>query len=312
MTRKRSAFLSQIAPDCPLSLIAQATKGPPPRVAIARAGAPLPMQAAKEATEAGIMTPIFVGEADIIKAEAKALNWDISAFALHDTKGESEAANTAASLCGTGQADVLMKGHLHTDQFMKGVLARENGLRTTERLVHVFHITPPGIDAPLLISDAAVNVAPDVKTRQAATQAVVELARARGITRPKVAFLSATESAIPSVPSSMDAADLCAWAKSEIRGADFSGPLALDLILSPDAVAIKGLDTDPVAGQADCIIVPDIVSGNALFKALVYLAGGCAAGVVMGAKVPVLLTSRADPPAARLASVALAAILTHA
>ena len=307
----RSAFLSQTAPDCPASLIAQAATGPAPRVAIARAGAELPMMAAKDATDAGIMTPIFVGEADAIKAEADKLNWDISAFAIHDTNGEAEAANTAAALCGAGEADVLMKGHLHTDMFMKGVLTRDNGLRTTSRLVHVFHITPPGRDEPLLISDAAVNVTPDIKTRQACTQAVVDLARARGIERPKVAFLSATESAIPSVPSSMEAQELCDWAKAEIDGADFSGPLAMDLILSPDAVATKGLTDDPVAGQADCIVVPDIVSGNAIFKSLVYMGGGCAGGVVMGAKVPVLLTSRADPPAARMASAALAAILTR-
>ncbi len=307
----RSAFLSQTAPDCPASLIAQAATGPAPRVAIARAGAELPMVAAKDATEAGIMTPIFVGEADAIHAEAEKLNWDISAFALHNTEGEADSANTAAALCGADEADVLMKGHLHTDMFMKGVLTRDNGLRTTSRLVHVFHITPPGRDEPLLISDAAVNVTPDIKTRQACTQAVVDLARARGIERPKVAFLSATESAIPSVPSSMEAQELCNWAKSEIDGAEFSGPLAMDLILSQDAVATKGLTNDPVAGQADCIVVPDIVSGNAIFKSLVYMGGGCAGGVVMGAKVPVLLTSRADPPAARMASAALAAILTR-
>lgn len=307
----RSAFLSPTAPDCPASLIAQAKTGPAPRVAIARAGAELPMMAAKDATEAGIMTPIFVGEADAVNAEAEKLGWDIAAYGLHDTQGEADAANTAAALCGTGDADVLMKGHLHTDMFMKGVLTRDNGLRTPNRLVHVFHITPPGKDAPLLISDAAVNVTPDIKTRQACTRAVVDLARARGIERPKVAFLSATESAIPSVPSSMEAQELCDWAKAEISGADFSGPLAMDLILSPEAVATKGLTDDPVAGQADCIVVPDIVSGNAIFKSLVYLGGGCAGGVVMGAKVPVLLTSRADPPAARMASAALAAILTR-
>lgn len=312
MTRKPSAFLSNTAPDCPPTLIAQAAKGTPPRVAIARAGASLPMQAAKEAFEAGIMTPVFVGEADAIHAEAETLGWDISGFEVHNTTGESEAASVAASLCGADQADVLMKGHLHTDQFMKGVLARDSGLRTSERLVHVFHITPPGHDTPLLISDAAVNVTPDLKTRQSAVQAVVKLARARGIARPKVAFLSATESAIPSVPSSMEAAELCDWAKREIADADFSGPLALDLVLSLEAAKIKGLQDDPVAGQADCLVVPDIVSGNAIFKSLVYLSGGCAAGVVMGAKVPVLLTSRADPPAARLASAALAAILTRA
>ncbi|WGI20994.1 bifunctional enoyl-CoA hydratase/phosphate acetyltransferase [Amylibacter sp. IMCC11727] len=307
----RSAFLSQTAPDCPPSLIAQAATGPAPRVAIARAGAELPMMAAKDATEAGIMTPIFVGEEDAIKAEADTLNWDISGYAIHNTNGEADAANTAAALCGSDEADVLMKGHLHTDMFMKGVLTRDNGLRTASRLVHVFHITPPGRDEPLLVSDAAVNVTPDIKTRQACTQAVVDLARARGIERPKVAFLSATESAIPSVPSSIEAQELCDWATAEIDGADFSGPLAMDLILSPEAVATKGLTDNPVAGRADCIVVPDIVSGNAIFKSLVYMGGGCAGGVVMGAKVPVLLTSRADPPAARMASAALAAILTR-
>ena len=159
----RSGFLSNSAPNCPATLIAQAATGTPPRVAIARAGAELPMMAAKDATHAGIMTPIFVGEADAINAEADKLNWDISAFAIHDTNGEAEAANTAAALCGSDDADVLMKGHLHTDMFMKGVLTRDNGLRTANRLVHVFHITPPGRDEPLLISDAAVNVSPDIQ-----------------------------------------------------------------------------------------------------------------------------------------------------
>jgi len=138
---------------------------------------------------------------------------------------------------------------------------------------------------------------------------VVDLLHKIGTPRPKVAFLSATESAIESVPSSMEAQELCDWAKENIEGADFSGPLAFDLIMSPKAVAAKKLTDDPVAGQADAIIVPDIVSGNALFKSFVYLAGGCAGGIVMGAKVPILLTSRADPSSARLSSIALGAIM---
>ncbi|MEM7439684.1 MAG: phosphate acyltransferase [Pseudomonadota bacterium] len=291
--------------------MAQASAGRTPRVAIARAGAALPMQAAKEAVDAGIMDPIFVGEPDAITAEADALGWDISAYRIEPAEGEAGAALTAASLCGADEADVLMKGHLHTDAFMKGALARDAGLRTGGRLVHVFHITPPGHDAPVLISDAAVNVTPDMTTRQACVDAVLMLARARGIAEPRIAFLSATESAIPSVPSSMEAAELCAWARETHSNAHFSGPLALDLILSAESAAVKGLSDDPVAGRADGVIVPDIVSGNALFKALVYLGGGCAAGVVMGAKVPILLTSRADPPAARLASICLSAILVN-
>ena len=303
-----SPFLSSREPVCPSSLIALAQKGKAPRVAIARAGAALPMLAAKEATEAGIMVPVFTGERDLIEAEASKLNWDISAFNIIEADGEEASGLAAAHACGTGAADVIMKGHLHTDVFMKSVLNRDAGLRTGNRLVHIFHMSHPDGGKPLLISDAAVNVNPDLKTRQAAILSVVEMLHKLGNAHPNVALLSATESAIPSVPSSMEAAELAEWAKSEVKGATVAGPLALDLILSSEAAATKGFE-NPVAGNADAIIVPDIVSGNTLFKALVYTKGACAAGVVMGAKVPVLLTSRADPASARLASAALAAIL---
>ena len=303
-----SPFLSTREAQVPQDLIARAQTFGAPRVAIARAGAPLPMEAAQEATKAGIMIPVFVGEADMIRAEAAKLNWDISGYALHDTTGEEEAGLTAAGLCGAGEADVLMKGQLHTDVFMKSAVSRNAGLRTGNRFVHIFHISHPDGGKPILISDAAVNVNPDVITRQSAIVEVKKLLNKLGNDRPKIAILSATESAIPSVPSSMEGRALADWARENIEGIDVSGPLALDLIISPKAVATKKLTDDPVAGNADAIIVPDIVSGNALFKAFVYLAGGCAAGVVTGAKVPILLTSRADPPAARIASAALAAI----
>ena len=303
-----SPFLSPREATAPADLIARAQGFGAPRVAIARAGAPLPMEAAEDATKAGIMTPVFVGEADMIRAEAAKLDWDISGYALHDTTGEEEAGKTAAALCGAGEADVLMKGQLHTDVFMKSAVSRDAGLRTGARFVHIFHISHPDGGKPILISDAAVNVSPDLTTRQSAIVEVRKLLNKLGNDRPKIAILSATESAIPSVPSSMDGKALAEWAKANVEGIDVSGPLALDLIISPKAVATKKLTDDPVAGQADAIIVPDIVSGNALFKAFVYLTGGCAAGVVTGAKVPILLTSRADPPAARIASAALAAI----
>lgn len=303
-----SPFIDPLSPAAPADLIAQAQGYAPPRVAIARAGAPLPMEAAEDATKAGLMTPVFVGEADDIRAEAAKLDWDIGAYPIHDTNGEAEAGAKAAALCGEGAADVLMKGNLHTDVFMKSAVSRDAGLRTGSRFVHIFHISPPKGGKPILISDAAVNVAPDVTTRQSSIIEVVKLLHKLGNARPKVAMLSATESAIPSVPSAMEGRELADWAKANVEGADFSGPLALDLILSSEAVATKGLTDDPVAGDADAIIVPDIVSGNALFKSFVYLAGGCAGGIVSGAKVPILLTSRADPAAARLASVALASI----
>ncbi len=297
-----------VSPDGLLSLAKQANT---PRVAIARAGAALPMEAAKAATDAGIMTPICTGEADMINAEADKLGWDISSYEIIEATGEEACGMAAAQACGEGRADVLMKGQLQTDVFMKSALSRDNGLRTGNRLVHVFHISHPDGGKPILISDAAVNVNPDLETRKAAITSCVDLLRKLGTAEPKVAMLSATESVLPAVPSSGEGRELRDWAVETIKDAHFSGPLALDLILSPESAAIKGITNDPVAGDADAIIVPDIVSGNALFKSLVYLSGGCAAGVVMGAKVPILLTSRADPAAARLSSVALAAILSE-
>ena len=177
-------------------------------------------------------------------------------------------------------------------------------------MVHIFAMYPPDGISPLLISDAAVNVAPDIKTRQAAVRALVDTAHALGITKPRVAILSATETPIASIPSSMDARELCQWAEAHIDNAEFSGPLSFDLAVSPEAVAIKGVKENPVAGAADALLVPDITSGNILFKSLVWYKGACAAGVVTGGKVPIILTSRADPHESRMASVALAAVLS--
>jgi phosphate acetyltransferase len=304
-----SPFLTTQKAAIPSGLLTLAQAAKTPRVAIAHAGAPLPMLAAYEATNAGIMHPVFTGDRDAIRAEAGQLGWDISGYEIIDAANEAEAGRTAALACGQGHADVLMKGHLHTDVFMKSALSRDNGLRTGARLVHVFHISHPNGGKPILVSDAAVNVAPDMDTRKAAITYCVDLLQKLGVKQPKVAILSATESVLPAVPSSGEARELRDWARDEIPNAHFSGPLALDLILSPESAETKGMQSDPVAGHADAIIVPDIVSGNTLFKAMVYLSGGCAAGVVMGAKVPILLTSRADPAAARIASVALAAVL---
>ncbi|MEL7429071.1 MAG: bifunctional enoyl-CoA hydratase/phosphate acetyltransferase [Pseudomonadota bacterium] len=302
-------FLSKHDPVCPDHLLALAKKNPPARTAIVRAGASLPMQAAKSAVEEGIMEPVFVGEESAIRSEAEKLEWDISSFQVIDTKGEAEAALQGSLLGNRGEVDVIMKGNLHTDAFMGALIKKDTGIRTSSRLVHVFYITDPVEQKPLIVCDGAVNVSPDMKTRQAAIVAVDDLARRCGIARPKIAILSATESAIPSVPSSMEAAELAKWAAENVASSDVRGPLAMDLVLSQSSAETKGLGDDPVAGKADAIIVPDIVSGNAVFKSLVYLGGGCAAGIVLGGKIPVLLTSRADPPAARLASAALAAIM---
>lgn len=304
-----SPFLSRHEPVCPADLLDRARQYLPPRIAIARAGAPAPMEAAREGVEAGTMIPVFVGEPDRIRREAAALEWDISGYDLIPAKGEDGSAVAASGLVREGGADVLMKGHLHTDSFMKAAVSREHGLRTDSRFIHIFHLTAPQGGRPLLISDAAVNVAPSLKTRQEAIRHVASLSRRLGRERPAIAILSATETPISSVPSSLEGRELADWARVHVPEADVRGPLAMDLVLSAEAAATKGITDDPVAGNADGLIVPDIVSGNALFKTLVYVGGACAAGVVMGAAAPILLTSRADPPAARLASAALAQIL---
>ena len=306
-----SPFLTTREAICPADLLKRAQEIKSPRVAIAAAGAALPMEAAYEATKAGIMEPVFVGNPEDIKGEAKTLGWDIDGYPIIKADGETDCANAAAMACGEGKADVLMKGHLHSDTFMRAAVSRDAGLRTGDRFVHIFHLTHPDGGKPLLVSDAAVNVAPNMATKQDALKNMVQLLQTLGHKRPKVAVLSATESVIESVPSSVDADEIVKWAAQEVPGADVAGPLAIDGILSPEAAAIKKME-GPVPGYADAILVPDIVSGNAIFKSLVYMCGACAAGVVMGAKVPILLTSRADPAQARLASVALASIIADA
>lgn len=303
-------FVDTRPPVCPQGLLDKAgAAASRARVVLTNAGAALPMASCKAAAAADLMTPVFVGDQDAIRREADALEWDIGGFDCIHAADEEAAADAAVNAINDGLGNVLMKGQLHTDVFMKAALDRENGIRDGRRFVHIFHITTPESERPLLISDAAVNVAPDLKTRQVAVDCLIEMFSALHVNQPKIAVLSATEEVIPSMPTAIAAKELAGWATTKYPNALFSGPLALDLILSKEAARIKGRDSDPVTGDADAVIVPDIVSGNALFKALVYLSAGCAAGVVMGGKVPMVLTSRADPPAARLASIALAAVL---
>jgi len=294
---------------CPPNLLSEARKIKQlPRVAIADSGNEIVMESAKKAFEEKIMIPVFVGKKSEIYLHAKNLNWNISNFNLINSNSEEDSANKAAILCGRGEAEILMKGNVHSDVFIRAVITSRNKIRTQNRLIHIFYITPPDGTEGLMISDAAVNIELNEKSKKRATVIVVDLLRKLGIKRPKIAFLSASESIIDSMPSTLTAKTLCDWSKENIKHADFSGPLALDLIFSNQAAKIKGLKDNQVSGRANGVIVPDIVSGNTLFKSLVYLGGGCAAGLVVGAKVPLILTSRADPPAARLASIALASI----
>ena len=309
-------FIHPVQAECPQGLLAAARERGRLNLLVVRASAPLPMEAAFHAYRSGIAQPVLVGEADRIEAEAATLGWDLSDITVIDSNGEAEAAAKAASLlqASLSEPDALpigavMKGQLHTDVFMAALLNREVGLRIGNRLVHIFAIYPPDSEAgPVLVSDAAVNVTPDEKTQNQSMIEMCALAKKLGHMRPKLAILSATETSIESMPASMVAAERAKWAKTHLVDTDISGPLSFDLALSAHAVATKGITGDAVAGRANCLLVPDIVSGNILYKALVYLGGGCAAGIVLGGAVPILLTSRADPPAARLASIALAGI----
>jgi phosphate acetyltransferase len=311
-TKKLShPFVTDVVPVCPANLLSLAKKNKPARIAIVRAGFPLPMQAAFEAFREGILDPVFVGERALIEQQADQLNWDIGDFEIVEASGEEESASKGAILGRDGKVAGIMKGHLHTDVFMKALVSSKTGIRTDKRLFHLFHISEPKTGRALILGDAAVNIAPDLQCRKDMLIEIDRLGRALGIERPAIAVLSATESPIASMPSSVEARELALWAKDNIATSDVSGPLAFDLIISQKAAEIKGMSDDPVAGNADAILVPDIVSGNSLFKALVYLSGGCAGGIVLGGKVPILLTSRADPSAARLASCALASIVNN-
>ena len=303
-----------VSPDatCPSEFLALANGGDPRPMAFVRATGSATLETARDAQLAGLALPVLVGESDEIKASAAAMGWDLKGARIVDAAGEKGAIDAAISLVQNDEAHGLIKGQLHTDVFMGGIVRRTAGIRTDRRLVHVFAMLPRGGGQPLLISDAAVNIAPDVTTRVESALAMSSILRKMGVDRPRIAVISATESKLEAMPSSVEAAEIATLAASADAKAAYAGPLSLDLAISPDSVAIKGIDPaspqGAVAGHANGLVVPDIVSGNVLFKALAYCAGGLAAGLVVGGRVPIMLTSRSDPPAARLASLALAAI----
>ena len=304
---KPSSFLATSTMACPPGILALATSSDPKSFAFVRAiGAPT-LQTAWDSAKAGLALPILVGEPDIIANDAAAIGWDLSGVEIIPATGEREAIDEAIALFATGRVAGLAKGQLHTDVFMGGIVKRTSGIRTGNRLLHVFVLLPPAGGRPLIISDAAVNVAPDTDTRVEAALHVAEMSRRLGQPCPRIAILSATESVLAAMPSSGEAAEIASRAAAVDAQAEFAGPLSFDLAISPEAAAIKGVG-GPVSGMADGLVVPDIVSGNILFKSIVWLGGGLAAGVVLGGAIPIVLTSRSDPPAARLASLAMAAI----
>ncbi|MGD9868117.1 MAG: bifunctional enoyl-CoA hydratase/phosphate acetyltransferase [Hyphomicrobiales bacterium] len=296
---------------CPPYLLELVKGARPLRTAVVNAGSAVVMESVRDAVAAGLIEPVLFGDPDAMAREAGALGFDISAYDSVAASDEESAAREAALATGRGEAAALLKGQVHTDVFMRAVLSRDANLRLGRPLTHVFHMSAPAREKPLLITDGALNPAPDVEMKKSIIANAVALAHAVGIARPQVALLSATEEPSPRIPSSTEAVQLTGWAKDAVEGADVYGPLAFDLAVSEEAARIKGVSL-PVAGKADVLVVPEIVCGNALFKMMVQFMDACAAGIVLGAKVPVLLTSRADPPQARLASLALAAAMQRA
>ena len=284
-------------------------KGRPPlSMAVAGAGHPLVIDSARRAAEAGFIEPVLVGGRSGIEAAARDAGWDLASVRLVEAGGEGQAAETAAALARGGEVAAIMKGHIHTDALMRAVLSRGAGLRTDRRVSHIFHMTVPGRERVLFITDAAINIQPGVDQKLDIVRNAVELARGLGVDAPKVAMLSGAEAVNPSMPSSVEAAEVVRRAANgEVAGATVDGPLGFDNAVSPEAARIKGIE-GPVAGAADILVVPNLEAGNFLFKQMVYFMSATAAGIVMGAKVPVVLTSRADPPEARLAAAAIAAI----
>ena len=270
------------------------------------------LTAALEAAQAGLIVPILVGPEHRIRAVASAAQLDISQFRLVSTPHSHASAAEAVALAQRGEVDALMKGSLHTDELMHAVVAPASGLRTERRISHVYLFDVAGYPRPLMITDAAVNIAPDLAQKRDICQNAVDLAHVLGIVRPKVAILSATETVDAKLPSTVDAAALCKMAeRGQITGCDVDGPLAFDNAISPEAARIKNI-VSAVAGQADILLVPDLESGNMLSKQLTFFNHADGAGIVMGARLPIVLTSRADPPRTRLASAALALLMVEA
>jgi len=285
---------------------------PPTPTAVAHPCDESSLQGVVDAAKAGLIAPTLVGPAARIKEIAAQARLDISAFPIVEAAFSQDSADKAVALVRAGKAEALMKGSLHTDELMSAVVKRDTGLRTARRVSHCFVMDVPGHGDALIITDAAVNIAPTLKDKVHITQNAIDLAHDLGAKEVRVAILSAMETVNPDVPSTLEAAALCKMAdRGQITGALLDGPLALDNAISPEAAKIKKIDS-PVAGRANVLVVPDLEAGNMLAKSLTFLAGADAAGIVLGARVPIILTSRADSLMARLASCAVASLVAAA
>jgi phosphate acetyltransferase len=293
-------------------LIAVAQSLPMLKVAVVHPCDAASLGAVFDAIELGLIAPILVGPQAKIAAAAEALGKDLSECRIVDAPHSHAAAEKAVDLVRAGEAEALMKGSLHTDELMAAVVRREGGLRTARRISHCFVLDVPSHETPLIITDAAVNIAPTLEDKVHIVQNAIDLARALRVDPVHVAILSAMETVNPKVPSTIEAAALCKMAdRGQITGGILDGPLALDNAIDLGAAKIKNIQS-PVAGQANVLVVPDLEAGNMLAKSLTFLADADAAGIVLGARVPVILTSRADSTMTRLASCAVASLVADA
>ena len=292
---------------CPNNLLNAASKKKGVKAAIVNAGKPLPMLSIQDAVSENLIEPVFIGDEKEILKCAEDLKWDISNYEIIHEPIENNTATIAAKLASENKIKIIVKGHIHTDILMKEVLKREYNLLGKTRLSHIWHMTLEKEDKPLIITDGALNVLPNVKTKMHILKNVINFSNRIGIDRPKIAVLSATEEVLDSVTSSKEAEEITRLAKKENLNADVFGPLAFDNSISKKSAAIKGIKND-VAGVADVLLVPSVETGNGLVKMLIYFCGACAAGVVVGGKIPVVITSRSDEAQARLASIAAAVV----
>jgi phosphotransacetylase/acyl dehydratase len=293
-------------------LIAVTVQKPAVRTAVVHPCDEVSLAGAIRAAREKLIDPVLVGPIGKIQAAAASEGADLHDVEIVDVPHSHAAAEKAAELARTGNVKMLMKGALHTDELMHAVVSREAGLRTARRITHCFVMDVPAYHKPLMLTDAAVNIQPDLSAKTDIVQNAIDMARVLGIATPKVAILSAVETINPVIPSTLEAAALCKMAdRGQITGGILDGPLAFDNAISAEAARIKKIPS-PVSGDVDVLVVPDLESGNMLFKQLTYLAGALAAGVVLGARVPVVLTSRADSELARLASCAVGMLLANA
>ena len=300
-------MLSKLKAIVPENLILLAKKTPNIPVGIVCANHSASIESAKEACDINLIDPIFIGQEDKIKEEANNISWNISSYELINTNNDQEAAIAGTNLAKDNKIKVLIKGNIHTDILMRTYLKKEFGLISGKRLSHIWHMTTNENSKPLFITDGALNVAPRIDVKMHILQNVIEFANKINIPKPRVAVLSGTEDAIESMPSSIEAKEIMERAQKENINAYVHGPLAFDNAISPQAAEIKKISNE-VAGRADILLVPNLETGNALSKMMVYFMGACAAGFIVGGKVPVVVTSRADNAASRLASIAASII----